>query len=97
VKARAREMAALARARLLDPSPKAVERLETAAAMAISTADWKRAKMLVAYRRELSGLLRDSPDQLAFFARLAENINTADARGWGPELGQGAKDNLVPP
>lgn len=75
-------MATRARARLLDPSPAAVERLETAAAAAIRTGDWNRARILVKYRRELSGVLRDSIDKLGFFTRLAANIDAAQARGW---------------
>jgi hypothetical protein len=40
-------------------------------------------------------VLRDSTDQLTFFARLAANIDTAQARGQGPE--EGANDTPVQP
>ncbi len=87
----------MARARLLDPSPAAVERLERAAASALRVADWKRAGMLVAYRQALSGLLRDLPDQLTFLASLAANIDIAQERGWGPDFGEGTNETPVQP
>ena len=56
---RAREMRALARARLLDRSPESVQHLERALGDALYAADWERAKRLMAFRCELSPHVRD--------------------------------------
>ncbi len=81
---RAREMRALARARLLDPSPEAVQRLERALGDALYAAEWERAKRLLAFRCELSPHVRDSQEDVANLAGIAEDIEYVRARGVGP-------------
>jgi hypothetical protein len=71
---------AIAKARLLDPSAAAVERLELALVSALKADDWIRAKRVLELRRELSQL-RDSPEVLATLARLADDIEYAQAQG----------------
>src|SRR5947209_20512279 len=81
---RARELRALARARLLDPSPEAVQRLECALGDALDAADWESAKRLLAFRRELSSRVRDSQEDVANPEGIAEDIEYVQARGVGP-------------
>jgi len=84
-------MRALARARLLDPSPEAVQRLEGAFRDALYAAEWDRAKRLLAFRRELSPHVRDSQEDVADLAGIVEGIEYARARGVGPGWNQNLK------
>jgi hypothetical protein len=59
----------------------AVERLELALVSALKADDWIRAKRLLELRRELSPQFHDSPEVLATLARLADDIEYAQAQG----------------
>ena len=75
----------LAARRLLDPSPAAVERLESAIAAAIDAANWSAAKGLLVFRRDLSAQLRDSDQMLARLARMADNLDSVQRESLRPD------------
>ena len=75
----------LAARRLLDPSPRAVERLESAIAAAIFAEHWSAAKGLLVFRRELSGQLRDSDEMRASLTRMAHNLDIVQRQRLEPD------------
>jgi len=75
---------ALARGRLLDPCPAAVQRLEQSVIRAMLAADWVRAARLLAFRQQLSSQLGDSEKDMKMLARFAQNIEQARKMGLGP-------------